>query len=77
MEMDGVSDFSTIINGLLNDIAWLVSSKVKSAIFDSLHTKVVPLINKVIDSIPTDIPIPNTDLHFYLAYAAQPTSVDE
>jgi hypothetical protein len=77
MVMDGASDFSTVINSLLNDIAWLVSSKVKSAIFDSLHTKIVPLINKVIDSIPTDIPIPNTDLHLDLAYAAQPTSVDE
>jgi hypothetical protein len=66
-----------VINGLINDIAWLISSKVKSAIFDTLHTKVVPLINKVIDSIPTDIPIPNTDLHFDMAYAAEPISKEE
>jgi hypothetical protein len=39
---------------------------------DEEIAKLVPLINKLIDGIPTDIPIPGTGLHLDLAYAAMP-----
>jgi hypothetical protein len=55
---------TTIIN--------LITSKIQLLIGGSVDDKLVPLINKAIDSIPTDINITGTNLHIDLAFSADP-----
>lgn len=69
IHMEGVSDFSLVLSKLLNDLVWLVSTKVQAVIDFALQEKLVPLLNKLIDSIPTDIPLGGSDLHLDLAYS--------
>ncbi len=73
IHMEGVSDFSLVLSKLLNDLVWLISAKVQAAIDYALHDKLVPLLNQLIDSIPTVIPIGGGDLHLDLAYSDQPS----
>lgn len=76
IDMEGYSDFSLVLSKLFNDVVYLISSKVQAAIGSGLNDKLVPLINKVIDSIPSEFKIPDTDLHLDLSYSDQPTCLD-
>ena len=53
IDMEGYSDFSLVLSKLFNDVVYLISSKVQAVIGSALNDKLVPLINKVIDSIPS------------------------
>eukprot|EP00347_Sterkiella_histriomuscorum_P019242 403342396 len=72
--IDGVSDFSIIINNLINGVIDLVSSKIQYLIGSALSDKLVPLINKLVLSIPSDIKIPGTNLRLDLFFASEPLS---
>eukprot|EP00347_Sterkiella_histriomuscorum_P011027 403374027 len=63
MEFDGLSDFSIIFTDIVGSAVDLIGSKVAGLIGSQLATKLVPLINKLIQMIPGEIPIPNTDFY--------------
>lgn len=73
-DMDGVSDFSIVLSGIIKTVFGLIESKIQYLIGSALQDKLVPLINKIILSIPADIPIPGTHLHLDLEFANEPES---
>lgn len=72
LNIDGVSDFSVVINNVLTTVINLVTSKIQVLIGGSLSEKLLPLLNKVVDSIPTEIGISGTNLHIDLAFSSTP-----
>ncbi|CDW77274.1 lipid-binding serum glycoprotein family protein [Stylonychia lemnae] len=72
LQIDGVSDFSIVINNILTTVINLISAKLQYLIGGQLQDKLVPLLNKLIDSIPTEIDISGTNLHIDLAFSADP-----
>lgn len=60
-----------IVESIVNGIIGLIGGRIGS-MTDEEIAKLVPLINKLIDGIPTDLPIPGTGLHIDAAFSAAP-----
>jgi hypothetical protein len=70
---DGLNDFLYVISGFINRIFGIVFARVKVLVEDYIE-RLVPLINKILEYVPNDIPIPGTHMHIDIGFAGNVVS---
>lgn len=63
IDYDGVSDLSIVITDKVNGLIASIAPKISKLLGEKLEPKLLPLINKIIHSIPGKIHIPGTDMY--------------
>ncbi|CDW80059.1 lipid-binding serum glycoprotein family protein [Stylonychia lemnae] len=63
INFDGLSDFSIVLTDIVGFFVNLLGGKIAGIAGEELSLNLVPLINKIIQIIPTELPIPGTNLY--------------
>ena len=63
MDFDGISDFSIVITDIIDFFVNLIGGKISGLVGEELSLYLEPFINKIIQILPTEIPIPGTNMY--------------